>query len=313
MITLATLCMLLCSSALVSSNVQLQRVDEANKLLVTIDGRETLAYQYGPEYGIPHYWPIRSPSGKLLTAQQGETHPHHKSFWIADRVQGETSPDIDFYHCWKNYREKNKPESGFRHFIRHERFGKLKAEANSAIIEAQLRWIFNGTELLLDDHRTLRVVALGGGEYLVDLKWELTASYGDVKFRSDDVHYAWPYVCMHPRFSVRAGGSMTNDQGRKQEKGTHGKIAKWLDYSNTVEGETEGLAVFVYPDGQPHRWLTRDYGTFGPRRAEGLNGTKFTLRSGKSLKGRAGILVHRGDVETGQVAKRYQQYVKGAL
>ena len=61
------------------------------------------------------------------------------------------------------------------------------------------------------------------------------------------------------------------------------QTANWIDYSNTVEGETEGLALFIYPDDEPHRWLTREYGTFGPRRSEKLSGTKFTLHSGESF------------------------------
>lgn len=303
--------MLLCSSAVVSPTVALQRDDDQSKIAVTIDGSEALAYQYSPDNPIPHYWPLRSPSGKLLTPQQPSHHLHHRSLWIADNVQGASSPAVDFYHCWKNYREKDKPESGHRHFIRHHGFSETSAKDNRAVIEADLRWMVDETQPLLDDHRTLRVTALGHGEYLVDLQWKLTASYGDVEFLSDEVHYAWPYVCMHPQFSGAHGGVITNDQGQQGEKETHGQVAKWIDYSNTVEGETEGLAVFIYPDGEQHQWLTREYGTFGPRRAGKRNGTRFTLKSGDSLTGRAGILVHRGDVESGRVAERYQQYIEG--
>ncbi|MCC7087195.1 MAG: PmoA family protein [Pirellulales bacterium] len=307
------LCLLLCHIAVVSPNIQLQQVDEANKVTVAIDGNEALAYQYSPDDPLPNYWPLRSPSGKLLTPQQPSHHRHHRSLWIADNVQGENLPAVDFYHCWKNYREKNKPKSGYRHLIRHQRFGELRAEANRAVIEAHLQWIVNETEPLLDDHRTLGVVALGQGEYLIDLQWKLTPARGEVRFLSDDVHYAWPYVCMHPQFSGARGGTITNDRGGRREQGTHGKVAKWVDYSNTVEGETEGLAVFVYPDGQEHRWLTREYGTFGPRRGDQWNGKPFTLKSGNSLVGRVGILVHRGDVESGHVAERYEQYIQGKL
>jgi len=90
----------------------------------------------------------------------------------------------------------------------------------------------------------------------------------------------------------------------------NGPTAKWVDYSNTVDGETEGLAVMVYPDGAPHQWLTRMYGTFGPRRIDRFNGTKFTLQPGERLKGRVGILVHRGNAEAGRVAERYQTYIE---
>jgi hypothetical protein len=77
---------------------------------------------------------------------------------------------------------------------------------------------------------------------------------------------------------------------------------------------TEGLTILSAPQNEhPHRWLTRSYGTFGPRRAEAKNGVKFTLGKGETLTQRVGILVHSGDVATGQVKERYQQYTEGKL
>jgi hypothetical protein len=85
--------------------------------------------------------------------------------------------------------------------------------------------------------------------------------------------------------------------------------ALWIDYSNTVDGAAAGVAMFQWPDGRAHRWLTREYGTFGPRRPDGLSGRPFTLKKGESISQRVGVLVHRGNVETGRVAGRYAQYV----
>lgn len=296
-----------------SPEVEVNRDEEAHKVAVAIDGTEVFAYQHSPDDPLPHYWPLKSPSGKLLTVQYPGHHAHHRSMWITDLVQAEGLPAIDFYHCWKNFREPENKESGYRHFIRHHKFGEVKAEENRALVEAHLQWIANETEPILDDHRTLRVTALGEGEYLIDLEWKLTPTNRNVTFRSDDVHYAWPYLCMHSQFSGAKGGIITNDQGATREAGTHGKVARWVDYSNTVDGTTEGLAVFIYPDGEEHRWLTREYGTFGPRRAAKYNGKPFTLAPGESLEGRVGILVHRGDVKEGRVAERYQAYVGGEL
>jgi len=153
--------------------------------------------------------------------------------------------------------------------------------------------------------------SLDKGEYLIDMTFELIAAYGDVKFVSDDVHYAWPFVRMHPRFSGENGGKITADKGGTGEQATNMKTARWIDYSNTVEGETEGLAVFQFPDGKEHRWLTREYGIFGPRRPDERSGKPFTLKKGESITQRVGILVHTGDVKTGLVAERYKQYIKG--
>ncbi len=294
-------------------SVELQLQDEAKQLVVRVDGQPALAYQFGDEFALPHYWPVRSPSGKLLTVQRPDPFPHHRSLWIADKVQLGDGPVVDFYHSWKNARSPSEQADGFRHFIRHQRFGELKSEAATARFETELQWIVDDHRPVLDDQRKLRIVALGNGEYFVDLTWSLKPHDGDVKFLSDAVHYAWPYIRMHPQFSGEQGGVLVNDQGQLGQAGTNDQTARWIDYSNTVAGETEGLAVFVYPDGAPHQWLTREYGTFGPRRTEKWSGTKFTLRSGEALHGRVGILVHRGDVKSGRVAERYRQYVEDQL
>jgi hypothetical protein len=83
--------------------------------------------------------------------------------------------------------------------------------------------------------------------------------------------------------------------------------------SNTVDGTTEGLAVFQWPDGNEHKWLTREYGTFGPRRPDAQSGERFTVAKGDSIRQRVGVLVHRGDVKSGRVGKRYERFVGGEL
>lgn len=304
---------LLCSSLATSPVVTLQPNHAEQELVVLVDGQPALAYRYADEYALPHYFPIRSPSGKSLTIQRPTRYPHHRSLWIADKVQAASRPLVDFYHCWRNQRDPKDPAVGFDHFIRHQRFAELKAEGATAIIQAELQWIINDKVPVLAEHRTLRVVGLQNREYFAELTWKLTAVDGWVTFHSDAVHYAWPYVRMHPQFSGESGGQITNDRGHFGQAETHGKTAAWIDYSNTVDGETEGLALFVHPNDGPRKWLTREYGTFGPRRPEAYNGTKFTLRKGETLQGRVGILVHRGDATSGQIAKRYQQYVKGDL
>jgi hypothetical protein len=134
-----------------------------------------------------------------------------------------------------------------------------------------------------------------------------------VTFASDAVHYAWPYLRINETFNGEHGGVIVNDLGQKGEAATNMKPAKWIDYSNTVDGVAEGLAVFQWPDGKEHRWLTREYGTFGPRRPDEQSGKPFMLKRGESLAQRVGVLVHVGDVESGRVAQRYEQFVRGEL
>jgi hypothetical protein len=291
----------------------LQRDDQSGQLSASVDGREVLTYQYSPQYALPHYWPLRSPSGKLLTVQHPDPYPHHQSLWIADKIKTSAGDEVDFYHYWKNYKNRDDPTAGFRHFIRHLDFVALEANGATANVQTKLQWVINETTPVVEESRSLWLIGLSDGEYLLDLAWELKPAAASVTFTSDAVHYAWPYVRVHPQFSGQNGGVITNDRGNQGQSATDGKVARWIDYSNTVDGKTEGLAIFQCPDDAPHKWLTREYGCFGPRRPDDLSGTGFTLKSSESLTGRVGILVHRGNVSSGRVADRYRQYHNGTL
>lgn len=284
------------------------RLNEAEgRLTILVESRDALTYRFGPDEALQYFYPVRSPSGRNLTVRKTEPWSHHRSLWISDKVGFPDEPPVDFYHAPRIYRTSE----GYQHFARHQGFSEIQIDGSTATVAAGIQWLIDGARPVIDERRRWTVTALGAGEYLVDLEWELIASHSDVRFASDWTHYGWPYVRMHPRFSGENDGTIVNDRNERGQDGTNGRQARWIDYSNTVDGKTEGLTIFL-PDGEERRWLTREYGTFGPRRPAELDGTGFTLERGESLRGRAGILVHRGDVEEGRVAERYLDYVRQA-
>jgi hypothetical protein len=291
--------------------IQLERDDAAGQLRALIDGREAFVYRYGADVDLPHYWPVRSPSGKSMTIQHPDPYPHHRSFWFADKVRLAEQRDVNFYACLYTGQD-NKPP--YRDHVRHVELLANAGTPQEPVIRTKLLWEMDADKPVLDELREMRVVALGDGEYFLDVTFTVTASYGDVTFTSDATHYAWPYIRMDPAFSVQQGGTITSSEGGVNQKGTNGKEARWIDYSNTVEDQTEGLAVFSHADNeQPHQWLTRDYGCFGPRRVDARSGKPFVLERGESLKRRVGVLVHRGNVSGGKIAERYEAYVRAKL
>lgn len=288
--------------------------DAAGALAVHIGGREAFVFQYGPEVDLPHYWPMRSPSGKNMLVRKTEPYPHHRSFWFADTVRPEGGErDLSFYNSLNS---GTKTEAGdhvppFRDRIRLVSLPRIEAKNDRAEIVAELVWETDG-QPVINERRELAVHSLGGGEYLLDLTWTLTVPAGDVQFVSDDVHYAWPFLRLDTAWNGEHGGRITSDSGATGQEATNMKPALWIDYSNTVEGVAEGVAIFQWPDGQEHRWLTREYGCFGPRRPDDRSGKPFTLRKGQSITQRVGVLVHNGDVSGGRVRERYERYVKGS-
>jgi len=301
-------CFLVFVSLAHSSEIALQRGDAKQELTVLIDQKPAVIYCYSPDHFLPYFYPILSPSGKELTVKLTNPYPHHRSFWFADRVQLDGQRVTDFYNAYYP------PKKGTGDRIRHGRFIEAKVDPGVAILKMELLWELDKEKPVLREVRDVRVLPLENGEYFMDVRFTVTADYGDVKFLSDAAHYAWPYIRMHPQFSVDKGGTLMNSEGGAKQAGTHNQAAKWCDYTNTIEGKTEGLAFFSHAENEhPHRWLTRDYGTFGPRRADDKSGKPFTLKRGESLRMRIGVLVHNGDAKEAKVAERYEEYVKGKL
>ena len=293
------------------SRIEFARDDAKGQMRVLIDGREAIVYQYGKDLDMAHFYPVRSPGGRSMTVQHPTPYPHHRSFWFADKVRLEGERTVEFYASLYSGPNGHKdPKPPFKDHIRHVRFIEGPATRDSADITMTLVWEMDGTKPVLDELRRMHVAALGNGEYVLDLTFTLTASYGDVAFVSDAVHYAWPYVRMNSEFSVEGGGRITNSEGGIDQEETNNRVARWVDYSNRVGDEAAGLAIFLHPDhAGPNRWLTRDYGTFGPRRVDARSGKPFTVHKNETISQRVGILVHRGDVSDGTVAQRYRQYI----
>jgi hypothetical protein len=293
--------------------IVLRQDEEAGLLDVFIGGQKVFTYRYTHWLDIPHIWPLNSPSGKNMLVQQTVPYPHHRSFYVADTIRIDGQREASLYNALYSGQSIGTESYGppFRNHIRHDKFTHLKAEGSRAVIDTKLAWEIDGDIPVLDEERLLVIHSLDESEYLIDFFFVLIAAFGDVEFISDDVHYAWPFIRMHPLFSGERGGTIVADNGATGEGNTSMKVAHWIDYSNAIDGITEGLAVFQFPDGKNHRWLTREYGIFGPRRPDEQNGKPFTLKKGQSIAQRVGILVHSGDAKTGRVAERYKLYIQG--
>jgi hypothetical protein len=314
------------------TKIELRRDDSAGRLQILIDGREALVYQYAPTLDMPHYWPLNSPGGSNMPVEQTEPYPHHRSFWFADTVRLDGGREVSFYNALYSGRKTGENAYGppFRDHIRHKGFARLEANGGGkAVVEAELVWEMDGDAPVLKEERRLTVHGLGEGEYFLDLTFKLISAYGEIEFVSDDVHYAWPFLRLEKAWSGENGGVIVSDTGAAGQEATNMKVARWIDYSNADggdeggaeavagaasgarSGEAAGIAVFQWPDGKDHRWLTREYGCFGPRREDERSGKPFTLKKGESITQRVGVLVHRGDFKTGRVAERYALYVAG--
>lgn len=313
------------SAAAEDSASSTDRIDirqEADQLTVSVDGQVALVYQFGQSVDLPHFDPFNSPSGRAMTVKITDPYPHHRSFWVADeRVQLEgQSEAAGFYNAlYSGVKDKQKskwPIAPFQRRIVHVEFSDFKTSGDVAEFNEKLTWI-NGEVPYLDELRQYRFRALDDGQYFLDFSFQLRASYGKVTIKRDASHYAIPYIRMNETFNVETGGGkIINSAGGENQAGTHNQLADWVDYSAPLADSKghEGLACFLHPSQQPpHLWLTRDYGTWGPRGPTGFHNATFSIAKGDSYDQRVGLLIHKGDAQTGNVASRYQAYCDGKL
>lgn len=325
-----------------ASRIAFQEDQAKGQITIVIDGKPALVYQHGPQVDLPHYFPVHSPSGRAMTVQQIEPYPHHRSFWFADTLKLEGQRRVSFYAALYTgvkppapatrpapapatgpAAPKPQPKAPFKDRIRHVSFVVDRSEPAQARFTTKLAWeADDGKMPVLDEVRSFRLVALGEGQWFLDMTFAVTATHGPVTFESDAVHYAWPFLRMADPFTPRGGtGTIVNSEGGIGEKLTNMKPAKWVDYSSTTatgDGAAaivEGLALMSHAtdNPHPHKWLTRDYGTFGPRRTDERSGKPFTLQKGQTLSTRCGLYVHKGDAKAADVAGVYDRWVGGKL
>ena len=110
-------------------------------------------------------------------------------------------------------------------------------------------------------------------------------------------------IRMATPLTVKAGGTITNSEGLKNEKQVWGHQAAWCDYSGVVEGESLGAMVIPDPKNFRRCWFhVRDYGLmvanpFGVNALTGGPTSKIPVRQGSTFSLAFAILVHRGSID----------------
>ncbi|EMI58041.1 DUF6807 family protein [Rhodopirellula sallentina] len=305
-----------------STRIAVEIADDESSLTLRIDQKPAFVYRCDSSVDLPHFDPFLSASGRPMTVKISKDHPHHRSFWVAEErvhLEGQPKPVGLYMALYSGVTDKEKspwPIAPYQRRVSHVAFSNVTVAGNEAEFDEKLTWM-DGDTPLLDELRHYRVVALADGEYFLDFSFRLQATYGDVTIKRDATHYAIPYIRMSDPFTVKKGsGKVVNSEGGVNESGTHDKLAYWVDYSATMPDDSgfEGITCMIHPDQKPpHLWLIRDYGTWGPRGATGYHNATFTIAEGDQYDQHVGMLVHRGNAQEADIAKRYQDYCDGKL
>jgi hypothetical protein len=194
-------------------------------------GKEIARYHFGVGLNRPFLFPLRGPSGQMLTRighpRDPFGHSHHNSYWVSHH-------DVNGVSFWSD-RGTNAGR------IVHQRVETLlDDDGDIANLIALNHWIAPGGRVLLQERRQTAVQLRPDGEYLLILDLEFTARGEPVTFGKT------PFSIVGLRMAKSlggrdGGGRMRNDTSGTNEKEIFWKPARWVDYFGASgEGTIEG-------------------------------------------------------------------------
>lgn len=280
-----------------------------DEIPVNVDGKPFTIFHSGRDANKPFLAPLRSASGKIVTRGfpmenlpgERRDHLHHRGLWFS-------YDDVNGIKFWENDPSYTKGQIG-RIVVRT---ASLKQDKSSSIIHATMDWRDSGGKTLLTEDRTM---TFSGDSKLrtIDFRITLTAdeelTFGDTKEGAFAIRLV-------DAFTEKRGVKIVDADGRVGMAKVWGKRSNWVDYAGEVDGEKLGVTMFDHPQNPRHPtyWHARDYGLFAlnpfgrkafdPSQEE----SQWKLPKGQKLTFLWRVVIHPGDVETGNVAGLYQQY-----
>jgi len=264
------------------------------------DGQEIARYHFGAALRRPFVFPMIGPSGRSLSRMghphDPESHSHHNSVWIAHH-------DVNGISFWGDH-EKGR--------IIHRRIEAFDDGDDHAWVQTLNEWVNEADrKVLMQEHRRTQVRPLDNGQWLllIDLQFESKerVTFGKTPFGLVGVRMAKSIG------TNDGGGEIRNSEGGVNEKEIFWKRAKWVDYSGPITNKAiEGMTLMDHPTNPNHPSVFHV-------RADGWMGSSLTedaprmLESGKPLRLRYGIYVHRGQPDVKALDRAWEEFASLAL
>ena len=285
-------------------------VQDTNKIDILVGGNLFTTYRYGSELTKPILYPVKSPSGIVLTRGfpfekipgESNDHPHHAGiFFTYDKVNHDG--------FWNN--TTSPPQ------IKHIKTTKMENGQLSTISH----WVGKSGKQLLEEKRDM-VFSAEANQYATDFNITLTAQdekivFGDTK---------------EGMFAIRVADWLREDKGTGKyldsdgnigEPNIWGKKATWVRLEGQKDGKTIGIAIFNHPASAnyPTYWMARGYGLFSANplgQLDFLKGTNvenpqplnFTLYPGQSALFKFRMIIYEGQKSAEQLEREFQSFAR---
>ncbi len=277
------------------------------RVSLQIDGVEQTQWHAGLQDPHPFLFPVRGPSGALLTRlghPGAPDHEHHRSIWLGYQ-------NIDEQDFWTD-------SAGTR--IRQTHWYDYRSGTDEAILAVRLGWIDADAKERLDQDAIIALRPRDAGEYELEFHFTLRPPDGRSSVTLGQTSLGLLAVRVSESISEHFGrGQLTGSSGRTGEADLFGQPAAWMDYSGPVavgrgSGRrmvTEGITFHDHPDNPryPARWHVRSDGWMGV--SFGRPGP-WVIRSGDPLILRYLLHIHRGPVDAVEADRVHRTFAARA-
>jgi len=273
-------------------------------------GRNLLAFTQGQFR--PYLFPVYTPSGFAVTAENPPDHPHHSSVWIgADHLHCRvpvTGERIEEYTYCFYLNETFQGRAPGR--IREIRREGVECGPGQFRVVQRNEWR-GPSEWGAEDGRVValetRSVDIRPGEtyHLLDVRSRLEPTQWD--FTIGPTRHAYFNVRVAESMRVTSGGTLVGSEGRTGGERVSGTGARWVDYSGPVGGaHRAGVAVLIGLRSPGVTWFAYDWGTVtvNPFFPEGR-----LIRLGEAATLSVRLVVHDGDAAAIDLEALHQEYL----
>lgn len=276
-----------------------------SSLALSKDGKTVWKLVANPKEPKSYFHPLATTDGEVLTAFEPADHPWHHGFWFSWKL-------INGLNYWEE-----DPKTHLSEGVTELTNATFKPAPDfSARAELSFSYHPPGQAVVMTELRKLSITPPDAdGCYRIDWASEFTAGNAPVNLgrtplaNEENGKPYGGYAGLSLRLPLQPNGwSVRTSEGKTSAPDSHGKNARWLDFSSP----NGGVAVFDHPGNarHPSPWYVHDNKPMSFFSPAVLFNEPLVLAPGQSLKLSYRILIHSKPISVEEIETDFRAFAK---